>query len=480
MDKTRIFKALSWNFIGMLGNQVVLFIIGIILARLLDPEDFGLVAMILVFSNFGQIFIDLGFNNALIQNKTNSQEDLSTLFYVNIVFGLILFFILYFSSGVIASFYNKTELIEITKVISVIFIFFALSSIQRTLVIKNLDFRFETFVLLAASLISGTIAIIFALKGFGVWALVFKVVLQRFFEALFFWIQQRWRPSLIFRLNSIKKYINFSLNVTASTILAGISGNIDKLIIGKTFSADSLGFFDRAKNYNNLVQSNLGLIFGKVMYPVFSEIQDETERFNRIYEKTIQFICFFTLPIFFIMIVVAKPLIVVLITDKWLPSVKMLQILAVSGFTYPLSMVIVKAILSKGRADLVFQLDFIKTILYFIAILLGSKFGILGVLIAITIVNYMSLTLNALALSIVCTIKIYKQLKIILLPFVFSSSMWIFLFIINRILIMNELSRLVTLLGLGTIFYISLNYFFNYGMLIEIKNTLTLIKTINK
>jgi O-antigen/teichoic acid export membrane protein len=299
MDKSKILKALSWNFIGVYGNQAVLFVVGIILARLLEPEDFGLIAMILVFYNFGQIFVDLGFNNAIIQRKTNTREDLSTLFYVNLIFGVVLFGLLFFSSDMIARFYQKAELVEITRVIALIFIFFALSSIQRTLVIKEMNFKFESMVILISSMVSGIIAIFLAFKGFGVWALVLKVVLQRLFETILFWMKRKWRPIPVFRLDSIKKYLGFSLNITAATILNGISQNIDKLIIGKIFSAQSLGFFDRAKKYNNLAQSNIALIFGKVMYPVFSEIQDDTERFNRIYNKTIQMISFFTLPLFF-------------------------------------------------------------------------------------------------------------------------------------------------------------------------------------
>jgi O-antigen/teichoic acid export membrane protein len=177
---------------------------------------------------------------------------------------------------------------------------------------------------------------------------------------------------------------------------------------------------------------------------------------------------------------VAKPLIVVLITDKWLPAVIMLQILAISGATYPLSMVMVKAIAAKGRADLFFQLDLVKTILYFGGILLGSRWGILGVVISITTVNFISLALNALVFSRISSIKISKQVIMILAPLVTSLLMLILLILANRILVLNDLPRLVILIGLGGTLYFLLNYLFNQRMLKEIKQMLALVKTLNQ
>lgn len=470
MNKNIILKALSWNIIGTFGNQATLFVIGIILARLLKPEDFGIISMVLVFSSFGQILIDLGFNNAIIQKRTNTQTDLSTIFYLNLIIALILFIILFLSSNAIAYFYNENKLINVTKVMSVIFVVYSFSSVQRTLIIKKLDFKSEGIIIMISSITSGGISIVLALKGYGVWALVLKIVLQKFFETILFWLKSQWYPSLVFKVKSIKKYLNFSLNITAASLINGITQNIDRLIVGKVFSAEILGFFDRSKKYNALFRSNIANILGKVMFPVFSEIQDDNEKFINIYRKTVKMICFFTVPFFLILVLIAKSLIIVLITDKWISSVILLQILAVSGFTYPVSMIMVKAIVAKGRADIFFKLDVIKTMLYVFSILIGIYWGIIGVASAITLVNFIGLAINSLAISKLIKFRMQNQVRDVSTIFLISITMSSILIIIKIIIVMNNFQTLIILPIAGIIIYALANYIFSHKQIEEIKS----------
>lgn len=472
MNRKTILKALSWSFIGTYGNQGILFIVGIILARILDPVDFGIIAMILVFYNFSQILIDLGFSNAIIQSKTNTQDDLSTIFYLNIGFGLLFSLIFFFSGELIASFFNLVQLKTITKVFSLIFVLFALSSIQRTLIIKKLDFKSEAKIMMFSSVVSGCTAIFLALRGFGVWALLVKIILQRFFETLLFWLKSRWRPSFVFKIDSIKKYFRFSMNITAATLLNGLTQNIDRLIIGKIFSAETLGFFDRSKKYNDLSRSNIANIFGKVMFPVFSEIQDNDEKFKSVYKKIIGAICFFSIPFFLVLILIARPLIIVLITDKWLPSVKLLQILALSGFTYPVSMVIAKAIAAKGRADVFFRLDVYKTTLFLVGIAAGTYWGVVGVVTAISIAGFAGLAINSVALGRIIRLKIRSQVRVMLAPLIHSAIMFLILIVVGRLIDMDNYQKLIILPIVGMISYFGLNYFFNHKQVAELSGVL--------
>lgn len=472
MDKKVIFKALSWNFIGIYGNQGILFAIGIILARILKPEDFGIIAIVLVFSSYGQILIDLGFSNAIIQDKSSSREDLSSVFYFNIAVGFLFFIILFFFSDHLADFYREERLNVITKLMSLLFIFYALTSIQRTLFIKRLDFKSETSIILISSVISGGVSIFLALRGSGVWALVVKVLLQKFLETILFWLKSRWRPVLVFNIKTLKKYFNFSLNMTGATLVNGFTQDIDRLIVGKVFSPGTLGFFDRSKRYNDIVRMNLGNMFGKVMFPVFSDIQNNSEKFMNIYRKSIKMICFLTMPLFFILTAVAEPLIVVLITEKWLPSAQILQVLSFSGFTYPLSAVMVKTLAAKGRADILFRLTTITAVLYVIAIFGGSRWGIFGVAAAITVVNFIGLLINSCAVCKLIKLSILTQFKDVLETVTISLIMLAILLFIPVCISLSNYLNLVILPAAGITIYGVISYFFNRKQIDELKSLL--------
>jgi len=476
MNKKKIFNALSWSFIGTYGNQAVLFLVGVILARLLEPGDFGIIAMILVFSNFGQLLTDLGFSNAVIQGKSNTREDLSTVFFLNLGLGIFFCLVFFLGAPLLASFYNEARLVPLTRLMSLIFIFYSLSSIQRTLFIKKLEFKPEAQVILISSILSGTIAVFMALENFGALALAAKLLLQRVFETAFFWLKSDFRPRWVFKKASLKKYWSFSMNITAASLLNGLTQNIDRLIIGKLFSTQLLGFFDRARKYSDLARSNIANIFGKVLFPVFSEIQEDKERFIRIYHKIVNIICFFSIPFFLVLIIIAEPLVVVLITVKWLPSVKLLQILALSGVTYPLSMVMVKAIAAKGRADLFFQLDVVKTVLYILFIVAGSFWGLLGVVIAITIANFIGLAINAVALGRVLEITIKSQVSRVIGPLLTSLAMFGLLVFVDRTLDLVHNHKLWLLPVLGLLSYLTVNYLFNRKQLTNLVELLRGLK----
>jgi len=471
-----VVNATAWSAIGIFGRQGIAFIVGIFLARIVEPEEFGLIAMITVFSSFGQTFLNFGFGKALIQNKFTSQEDLSTVFFFNLIMGLMLGSIFYFGSHLIASFYNLPILVRLTQFISLIFIFNAFAIIQRTLLLKKIDLKSETFVIVTSALISGGVAIFLACKGFGVWALAVYIVYQSFIETLLLWLTNKWRPDFVFKISSLTKFLRFALNMLSAGLFNSLAQNIDKLIIGKIFSASALGYFQRSKRFNDFARQNLGVIFSKVIFPVLSGVQDDDEKFIAHYRKTIKAIALLVTPLFFVLIVIAKPLIVFLITDKWLPSVKLLQILAVSGFIYPLSAVMVNAIAAKGRADIFFKLDVVKTILYIIGILVGSLWGITQIVIAITITGYLGFYINIHIISKLIHLSVKDQLNDIATPIILSISMLILLFIISYLINLREVSQLFILPLIGFAFYLIANYVFDPKMFFEMKNIVQKVK----
>ena len=469
IDRNKIIKAVLWSFIGIAGRQGIVFLVSIFLARILNPDQFGLIAMITVFSNFGQLLLNFGFSQAVIQHSNISQEDLSTIFFFNISMGLAMCGLLYGASVPIAHFYNQPPLINLTRFISLIFIFNAFSIIQRTLLLKNIELKSETTIIILASLISGIIAILLAFNGFGVWALAIKIVSQSLLESLFFWLMNDWRPSWIFKFASLKKLFRFAANMFGAGIFNSLTVNVDNLIIGRLFTASQLGYFERSKNYNSLMQANLGAVFSKVTLPALSNLQNNSEKFLDYYRKMIRMVAWTVVPLFLLFIIIAKPLVVLLITEKWLPSVVLLQILAASGFIHPISAIIVNAIAAKGRADIFFKLDILKTILYIIGILVGSMWGIIGIAVAISLVAFIGFYINIQQLSKLLHLSLLKQLSDIILPVILGIAMFISLLITQKLSDLNMINQLIILPLSGITFYLVMNYIFNRNMLFEMK-----------
>jgi len=443
MNKGKLAKAAFWGSTGVIGKQVIVFIVGIILARILEPSDFGLISMIVVFSNLGNVFIDFGFSKAIIQAREINRTELSTIFYFNIFLGLIIAVLFYLSSGAIATFYNQPELVNLTRFISLIFIFNSMSLVQRSLFLKKIDMKSESIIIVAAALLSGGIAITLALTGFGVWSLASKLVLFAFFEACMLWIMSKWVPEIIFRISTLKRFLAFSLNMFGAGLLNFLSQNLDKLLIGKLFNASTLGYFDRAKQFNGFLQESFGRIMGKVMFPVLSERQDDAHEFNLLYRKSINMVGLLFVPLFFSLSLVAEPLILLLLTDKWLPSVPILQILAISGFALPLSSIMVNSIAAKGRAKLFLQIGIIKNSLGLAGILIGSLWGILGVATAITITRYISVLINMYFATRLLKIPFFSQLNELKHAFLIALLIFAGLFILSVRLDVNHFVHLI-------------------------------------
>jgi len=456
----RISRAVFWGSAGIIGKQAIIFIVGILLARILEPSDFGLIGMILVFSNLGSVIIDFGFGKAIIQSRDINQADLSTIFFFNLLLGLILAVLFFLASDLIARFYNETELTNLIRFISLIFVFYSISLVQRSLFLKKIDFRSESIIIISAAFISGGVAIAMAMRGHGVWSLAWRLVLNVFIESLLLWAFSKWFPGLIIRFSSLRKFLGFSMNMFGAGLLNFLSQNLDKLMIGKLFSASILGYFDCAKQFSAFLQDSFGRILGKVMFPVLSERQDQTQDFLLVYRKSIILSALFFIPLFFSLVLISEPLIVILITEKWLPSVPILQILAVSGFTVPLSTIMVNAIAAKGSANLVLRIGIIKNIFYFTGILVGSIWSILGVAIAIVLARYISLFINMFFASKLLKISLLDQLNDLKYAFLFSLVIFASLFFIS---VRIELSTYIHLFGLplfGAIIYLILIYVF--------------------
>ena len=449
--KQKTISGTIWSFIDSFANQGIQFIAGIILARILSPTEFGLIGMLTIFIALSQSFIDSGFTNALIRKKDCTQTDYSTVFYFNFIVGIIFYSILFFSADSISTFFNEPQLELLLQVLGLSLVLNALGIIQRTILTKNIDFKLQTRVSIVSSTLSGLIAISMAYNGLGVWSLV-ALTLGRFgFASLFLWLWAKWRPSLIFSKDSFKELFSFGSKLLISGLIDTAYRNIYYLIIGKYFSAVQLGYYTRADQFQALPSQQLTGVFGRVSYPILSTIQDDVIKLRSAYKQIIKSTMLITFVLMLGMAAIAKPMILTLIGEQWLPSVIYLQMLCFVGMFYPLHALNLNMLKVQGRSDLFLRLEVIKKLLsipiIIVGILYGIKIMILGMLI-ITIIEYY---LNSFWSGKLIGYSSFEQIKDIFPSFLLAFTVAAIVYIIGNIIDLSNIWILVIQIIMGAV-----------------------------
>ena len=392
--RNKAISGASWSLTGRLLQQGSQFIVGIILARLLMPEQYGLVGMATVFIYISFVFIDSGFSSALIQRQKCSQSDYSTIFYINLFISIIVFLIFYFLAPVISQFYNEPRLTNIVRALSILIILFAFTVVQKAIIAREINFKLRTQIEFSSQVLSGVIGIYLALKGYGVWALVWKTLLNQLFVNLQLWIRNKWFPTFEFNKSSLREMFAFSSKLLVSGILDRIYQQIYKLIIGKFFPARELGLFTRADQFQKLPSQTISGAITSFTFPVFSKMQNEPARLSRAAKRVLSLVMFFNINAIAIMVIVAKPMIASLLGNKWLGAAVYLQLLALVGLMYPVHLINVQILSSMGRSDLFLKIEVLKKILSIPAILLGIFIGIKAMIIGMIFASIISLYFN--------------------------------------------------------------------------------------
>lgn len=367
---------LSWSFIDSLANQGITFLVGIILARLLTPEEFGLIGMITIFIAISQSFIDSGFGQALIRKKDCKTEDYSTVFYYNLFLGLILYLLLFFSSGAIGVFFNRPQLKLLVQVMGINLVINSFGLIQKTILIKNIDFKLQAKISLISSIVSGAAAIGMAVGGWGVWSLASKSLIQNLCTAGLLWVWNKWRPKKVFSLASFRELFGFGSNLLVSGLIDTIYKNIYYPIIGKFFSAAELGYFTRAQQFSMPPAQTMTETIQRVSYPALSTLQDDAVRLKAGYKKLLKSTMLISFVLMAGLAAIARPLVITLIGEKWSPSICYLQLYCFVAALYPLHAINLNILKVKGRSDIFLMLEIIKKLLVIPAIILGIFFGI--------------------------------------------------------------------------------------------------------
>lgn len=420
--KHRTVKALLWSFIDIIAQRGVQFIIGIVLARLLLPEQFGLIGMLTIFMAVIRTFLDSGFGSALIQKKDMTQADMCSIFYFNIVVGLVAAGLLCLAAPWIAAFYKQPILTPLTRALSLTIVINSFGLIQSTILIKNINFKTQTKVSIISGIFSGAVGISMAAYGFGVWSLVAQQLSAAFLWSASLWFFSSWRPALIFSFDALKEMFGFGSRILASGVLNQIFENIYFLIIGRLFSAADLGFFTRAKTLNDIPSQTLSEMTGRVTFPVFSSIQDDPSRLKRGLKKALTTLVLVNFPLMIGLAAIARPLILTLLTHKWAPSIFFFQLLCIGGLLFPLHLMNLNVLQALGRSDLFLRLEIIKKIMIVINIAITWRWGISAIICGIIITSVIGYYLNTYYNGMLIDYPITEQMRD-LIPYLITAGL---------------------------------------------------------
>ncbi|MDX9694246.1 MAG: lipopolysaccharide biosynthesis protein [Bacteroidales bacterium] len=453
--KQKTVSGLLWSFIDNFAKLGLTFFIGIILARLLTPREFGLIGMITIFIALSQSLVDSGFTQALIRKKDCTQADFSTVFYFNLFVGIVLYAVLFFSAGAISRFFDEPQLRLIVQVVGLSIIVNAFTIVQRARLTKEINFKLQTKISIIASICSGVFGIVMAYTGYGVWSLVYKTLLGFAITSLFLWLWNKWKPTLVFSRNSFKEMFSFGYKLMISGLIDTAYRNIYLLIIGKYFSATELGFYTRADQFKNLPSQNITGVIQRVSYPVLAEMQGDIPRLKTAYQKIIKSTMLITFVSMMIMVAIAKPLVLVLIGEKWLPSVVYLQLLSFVGMLYPLHAINLNMLNVQGRSDLFLRLEIIKKILAIPVIVIGVLLGIEMMIVGMILISVISYFLNSYYSGQHIGYSSMQQLKDILPSFVLALFIGALVYLIGMFLdLPNYLILIIQLIAGGGIFFV--------------------------
>lgn len=406
-----IVKGLVWSSFEKLSVQIIQFIIGIILARLLTPSEYGIIGVLLVFIAFMQIFIDSGFSKALIQKQDRSEIDYSTVFFINGLISIVCYVLLWFSVPWIADFYKNPELINYTRVIGFVLFFYALFAIPNTILTIRLDFKVLAKINFFGNLISGVIAILMAYYGYGVWALIWQQLIRAILLVLLSWLFVRWKPLLVFSKESIKRLFAFGSKLLYASILGMIINNFTNLFIAKLSSTKDLGYYTRGAQFADVVYGTTSSVLDSVLLPVFSKSQNDLPLLVSYFKTFIRSVSLLIVPIFFLLAFVSKPLVLLLLTEKWLPVVPIMQIFCFARLITIIAGLNITVLYAIGRSDLVLKQQVIKIIIRVIFLALALKFGIIYIAIAELLSTIVHFFINTYYPGKIMKINAVVQLK---------------------------------------------------------------------
>jgi len=453
--KHKTLRGTLWSSIERFSVQGVMFVVMIIMARILTPEDYGLVGMLTIFIAISQSLIDSGFSQALIRKQDRSEIDNSTVFYFNIAVGAILYLILFFSAPLIAKFYNEPILIPLTRVISLSILINSFVVVQRALLTVNIDFKTQAKASFSAAIASGIVGITMAYTGWGVWAIVWYQITNLAVNVGLLWIFSKWRPQLVYSWKSFKELFFFGSKLAASGIIDTLYNNIFLIVIGKIFKASDLGYYTRAQQFAAFPSSNLTGIIQRVTFPVLCTIQDDDERLRSVYRRFLRLSAFLIFPLMIGLAAVAKPLVLLLLKEQWEFAATLLSIICLSMMWYPIHSINLNLLQVKGRSDLFLKLEIVKKCVGIVILCCTIPLGLVAMCWGTVLSSLISLIINTHYTGKLIQVGFLKQMKDLTPSLLYSFSMGAIVWSSIQF-ITNDALQLIIGIILGIIYFIAI------------------------
>lgn len=441
MNNKSVLSNFIWRFLERCGAQGVTLIVSIVLARLLDPNVYGTIALVTIFTTIMQIFVDSGMGNALIQKKDADDLDFSSVFYFNIVMCSVLYLIMFFLAPFIAKFYKIPELTAVVRVLSLILVISGVKNVQQAYVSRHLMFKRFFFATLGGTIGAAVVGILMAYFGFGVWALVAQMLFNTTIDTLILWITVKWRPKKMFSMQRLKSLFSYGWKLLISALLDTVYNNIRQLIIGKVYTKSDLAYYNNGKKYPEYLVSNINTAIDSVLLPTMSNEQNHPERVKSMTRRAIKTATFIIMPLMVGFAVCSRQLVSLILTDKWLPSVPFMQIFCISFAFYPIHTANLNAIKAMGRSDLFLKLEIIKKSIGVVTIIIAIKFGVMAMAYSMLITSFISQVVNSFPNKKLLNYSYLEQVKDMLPQIILSLVMGAIVYAVTFL----KLSSVITL-----------------------------------
>ena len=470
--KQKAAKGVLWSTVERFSVYGVQFVVMIVMARLLTPHDYGLVGMLAIFIAVAQSLIDSGFSQALIRKQDRTDVDNNTVFYFNIVVSALLYLILYVSAPFVADFYDTPQLCSVMRVVCLGIVFNSFAVVQRALLTIRIDFKTQAKAALTAAAISGIVGIVMAWHGLGVWSLVVQQLLNLGVNTGLLWLLSKWRPRLVYSWLSFHELFAFGSKLLASGLLDTVYRNIYPIVIGKLFSASSLGHYTRAHQFSEFPSSNVTGIIQRVTYPVLCEIQNDDVRLANIYRKFLKLSAFVIFPLMAGLAAVAGPFVNIMLGSQWGFCGQLLQVICFSMMWYPVHSINLNLLQVKGRSDLFLRLEVIKKILGVAVLCATAPFGLIVMCYGQIFSSLVSLVINTYYTGKLINVGFVRQMRDLLPTTILCLIMFTLILLVNHF-IGNDVVELCTGIVVGVVFYSLSSRVFKFS---ELDELLSLIK----
>lgn len=412
MSKSKVFSGVIWASVQRFGTMIISFVTNIVLARLLTPDDFGTIGMLLLFLAIANTFVDSGFGSALIQKKDANQTDFSTVFFINLGLSVFVYFILFLGAPWVAGFYDVEILQPLLRVQGIVLILNAFCIIQTAILRKKMDFRKLSICNLVGNIVGSLVGIGAALMGYGVWSLVIRTLVVGLVTSFLLWIIGKWKPLLVFSKQSFKELFGFGGFMLLSSLTYSISNNIQTLIIGKLFKPSDLGNYTQARQLRNVVTDSVSSVISQVLYPEFANNQTDNDVLIHKLNLCVSVISFLSVGLMALCVVTARPLILLLYGPQWIDCIVYFQILCCAGCFIALQDININLVAAKGKSKVIFYCNVIKVIVFLLMLLAGAKiFGLIGLVIANTLYTIIAYIAFSILCSFVLKEKVWNQYK---------------------------------------------------------------------